>query len=122
MSKTIMVVDDLFGVRLMVSFAVRDSGYEVVEAMDGMDALAKLDSEPSLSLIITDLRMARLDGIGLIKGVRSHETHRDTPIIMITTESDESIPSDGLESGATDSIPKPFRPEQLIEVVRRILA
>lgn len=122
MSKTIMVVDDLFGVRQMVSFAVRDSGYDVVEAMDGLDALAKLDSQPHLSLIITDLRMPRLDGIGLIKGVRSHETHRDTPIIMITTESDESTTLDGLRSGATDSIPKPFRPEQLMEIVRKLLA
>lgn len=122
MSKTIMVVDDSSGVRQIVSFVVRNSGYEVVEAEDGLDALAKLDDQSSLSLIITDLYMPRLDGIGLIKSVRNHKTHGLTPIIMITTEWDESKQSEGQEAGATDWIPKPFRPEQLMEAIDKALA
>jgi two-component system chemotaxis response regulator CheY len=122
MSKTVMVVDDSSGVRQIVSFVVRNSGYEVIEAEDGLDALAKLDGQSSISLIITDLCMPRLDGIELIKTVRNHKVHGFTPIIMITTEWDESKRSEGQKAGATDWIPKPFRPEQLMEVVTRILA
>ena len=117
-----MVVDDSLGVRQIVSFIVKNSGYDVVEAVDGLDAMTKLESQPSLSLIITDLHMPRLDGIGLIRGVRKHKTHGLIPIIIITTESDDMRRTEGEEAGATDWIPKPFRPEQLMEAITKVLA
>ncbi len=121
MSKTIMVVDDSCSVRQVVSFVVRNGGYEVIEAEDGLDALEKIDGETSLSMIITDLHMPRLDGIGLIKSIRNHKTYGPIPIIMLSTESDEGERLEGKEAGATEWISKPFRPDQLMDAIRRAL-
>jgi len=120
MSKRIMTVDDSASVRQMVSFTLRQAGYEVVEAVDGKDALSKLDGNP-VHMVITDLNMPNLDGIGLIKGVRSNTAYKFIPIIMLTTESQESKKLEGKQAGATGWIVKPFKPEQLISVTKRVL-
>ncbi len=120
MSKRIMTVDDSASVRQMVSFTLRQAGYEVVEAVDGRDALSKLDDKP-VHMVITDLNMPNLDGIGLIKGVRSHTAYKFIPIIMLTTESQESRKLEGKQAGATGWIVKPFKPEQLISVTKKVL-
>jgi two-component system chemotaxis response regulator CheY len=115
-----MTVDDSASVRQMVSFTLRQAGYEVVEAVDGKDALSKLDGNP-VHMVITDLNMPNLDGIGLIKGVRSNTAYKFIPIIMLTTESQESKKLEGKQAGATGWIVKPFKPEQLISVTKRVL-
>ncbi len=120
MSKCIMTVDDSASVRQMVSFTLRQAGYEVVEAVDGKDALSKLDGNP-VHMVITDLNMPNLDGIGLIKGVRSNAAYKFIPIIMLTTESQESKKLEGKQAGATGWIVKPFKPEQLISVTKKVL-
>jgi len=120
MSKTIMVVDDSTSVRQMVAFTVKNCGYEVVEAKDGQDALSKIDGK-AIDMIVTDLNMPNLDGIGLIKGVRAKPSHRFIPIIMLTTESQESKKTEGRQAGATGWIVKPFRPEQLVGVIKKVL-
>ena len=120
MSKRIMAVDDSASVRQMVSFTLRQAGYEVVEAVDGKDALSKLDGS-QVHMVITDLNMPNLDGIGLIKGVRSHTSYRFIPVIMLTTESQESKKLEGRQAGATGWIVKPFKPEQLVSVVKKVL-
>ncbi len=120
MSKRIMTVDDSASVRQMVSFTLRQAGYEVVEAVDGKDALRKLDGNP-VHMVITDLNMPNLDGIGLIKGVRSTAAYKFIPIIMLTTESQESKKLEGKQAGATGWIVKPFKPEQLISVTKKVL-
>jgi len=120
MSKTIMVVADSTSVRQMVAFTVKNSGYEVIEAKDGKDALTKIDGQ-AIDMIVTDLNMPNLDGIGLIKGVRAQPSHRFIPIIMLTTESQEAKKSEGRQAGATGWIVKPFRPEQLVGVIRKVL-
>jgi two-component system chemotaxis response regulator CheY len=120
MSKRIMTVDDSASVRQMVSFTLRQAGYEVVAAVDGKDALSKLDGNP-VHMVITDLNMPNLDGIGLIKGVRSNTAYKFIPIIMLTTESQESKKLEGKQAGATGWIVKPFKPEQLISVTKRVL-
>ncbi len=120
MSKRIMAVDDSASIRQMVGFTLRQAGYEVVEAVDGKDALSKLDGNP-VHMVITDLNMPNLDGIGLIKGVRSHATFKFIPIIMLTTESQESKKLEGKQAGATGWIVKPFKPEQLVAVARKVL-
>ncbi len=120
MPKVIMTVDDSASVRQMVSFTLKQSGYDVVEAVDGKDGLQKL-AGTKVDMIITDLNMPNLDGIGLIKGARALPTCKFIPIIMLTTESQDSKKSEGKTAGATGWIVKPFKPEQLIGVVKKVL-
>ncbi|MEW6419552.1 MAG: response regulator [Nitrospirota bacterium] len=120
MGKIIMTVDDSASIRQMVSYTLRNAGYDVVEAVDGKDALAKLDLKP-VHMLIADLNMPNLDGIGLIREVRSRPTCKFIPIIMLTTESQESKKQEGKAAGATGWIVKPFKPEQLLAVVKKVL-
>ncbi len=120
MSKRIMTVDDSATVRQMLAFTLQDAGYEVVEAADGAEALEKLGREP-VHMLITDLNMPKLDGIDLIRQVRKNPANRFMPIIMLTTESQETKKQEGKSAGATGWIVKPFKPEQLLAVVRKVL-
>ncbi len=120
MSKTIMTVDDSASVRQMVSFTLRDAGYEVIEASDGMDALAKLNNQ-SPAMVITDLNMPNLDGIGLIRELRAKPACKFIPIVMLTTESQAEKKQEGRSAGATGWIVKPFKPDQLLAVVKKVL-
>ena len=120
MSKTIMTADDSASVRQMVAFTLKQNGYDVIEAVDGRDALTKLNTQ-KVDMLITDLNMPNLDGIGLIKGVRSGSLNRLIPIVMLTTESHDSRKMEGKAAGATGWIIKPFKPEQLIGVVKKVL-
>ena len=120
MAKRIMTVDDSASVRQMVGFTLRHAGYEVVEAADGAEALIKLDSEP-VDLVLADLNMPKVDGIELIRKVRAEPQLRFTPIVMLTTESQERRKQDGKAAGATGWIVKPFRPDQLVSGVKRVI-
>jgi two-component system chemotaxis response regulator CheY len=103
----------------LVRFTLSDAGYDVIEAVDGCDALAKLTG--TVHLIVTDLNMPNLDGIGLIREARANPAHKFTPIIMLTTESQDSRKTEGKTAGATGWIVKPFKPEQLLAVVKKVL-
>ena len=120
MSKTIMTVDDSASIRQMVAFTLGQAGYQVVQAVDGKDALSKLQGCP-VCMVITDLNMPNMDGIELIKQVRSNSECRFIPIIMLTTESQSEKKTEGKEAGATGWIVKPFKPEQLLAVVKKVL-
>ncbi len=120
MTKVIMTADDSASVRQMVSFTLKERGYEVVEACDGRDALQKLGNG-KVDMLITDLNMPNLDGIGLIKGVRALPACKFIPIIMLTTESQDARKQEGKAAGATGWIVKPFTPEQLLGVVKKVL-
>ena len=120
MSKVIMTVDDSASVRQMVSFTLRGAGYEVVEAVDGRDALAKKDGRPP-HMVITDLNMPNLDGVGLIRALRTDPACRFIPIVMLTTESQAEKKLEGKAAGATGWIVKPFRPDQLLAVIKKVL-
>ena len=119
MAKVILTVDDSSSVRQMVRFTLSDAGYTVVEAVDGEDALAKLANP--VNLVITDLNMPRLDGIGLIRRVRTIPACKGIPILMLTTESQESRKQEGKAAGATGWIVKPFTPQQLLAIIKRLL-
>ena len=119
MSKTILTVDDSASVRQAVGFTLRSAGYEVIEASDGREALAQLNR--TIHLVITDLNMPVLDGIGVVKGVRASAAHKYVPVIVLTTESQESRKLEAKNAGATGWIVKPFKPEQLIAVVKKVL-
>jgi two-component system, chemotaxis family, chemotaxis protein CheY len=120
MSKVIMTVDDSASVRQMVSFTLRDAGYGVVEAVDGKDALTKANGN-ALHMVITDLNMPNLDGIGLIRALRANPACKFIPIVMLTTESQIEKKQEGKTAGATGWIVKPFKPEQLLAVVKKVL-
>jgi two-component system, chemotaxis family, chemotaxis protein CheY len=120
MNKTIVTVDDSASVRQMVCFILKEAGYNVIEACDGKDALSKI-SNNTIHLIITDLNMPNMDGIEFIKNVRANPAHKFVPIIMLTTESQESKKMEGKHAGATGWIVKPFKPEQLLAVVKKVI-
>jgi two-component system chemotaxis response regulator CheY len=119
MSKFILTVDDSISVRQVVSFALRDAGYDNLQACDGREALAKLSGD--VQLVITDLNMPVMDGLNLIRHIRAGSTNRYVPIIVLTTESQPAKKQEAKAAGATGWIVKPFRPEQLIAVVQRVL-
>ena len=120
MNKTIMTVDDSASVRQMVSFTLKEAGYNVIEASDGKAALEKIqNAEPNL--IVTDLNMPVMNGIELIKNIRSQPKHKFVPIIMLTTESQNEKKLEGKSAGATGWIVKPFSQEQLLMVVKKVL-
>jgi len=117
--KVILTVDDSASVRQMVKFTLSDAGYTVIEAVDGKDALTKLTG--AVNMVITDLNMPNLDGIGLIRGVRANPACKGIPIVMLTTESQESRKQEGRQAGATGWIVKPFTTQQLLGVVKRLI-
>jgi two-component system chemotaxis response regulator CheY len=119
MAKTIMIVDDSASLRQVVKIALGKAGYEVIEASDGKDALAKLDGR-KVHLIISDVNMPNLDGIGLVKAVKALPAYRFTPIIMLTTESQEDKKREGQAAGAKAWVVKPFQPEQMLAAVAKL--
>lgn len=118
MNKRILIADDSASMRQLVSFALRDAGFEVIESINGRDALSKMDGT-KIDLIVTDLNMPEMDGIELIRQVRRKPGYRFIPVIMLTTESQESKKQEGKQAGASGWIVKPFTPEQLVETVKR---
>ena len=120
MSKTIMIVDDSVSIRQMVGHALKGSGYDVVEAPDGQAALDTAKTR-ALDLVITDQNMPRLDGIGLTKALRAEARHSRTPILILTTEASEDMKSKGKAAGATGWLVKPFEPNKLLEVVKKVI-
>lgn len=120
MSKVILTADDSSSVRQMVSFTLKGAGYTVIEAVDGKDALAKTNSH-AVHMVLTDLNMPNMNGIDLIKSLRSEPQYKFIPIIMLTTESQDTKKQEGKAAGATGWIVKPFKPEQLLAVVKKVL-
>lgn len=119
MSKIIMIVDDSSTMRQMVSFTLTSAGYEVVEAQDGLDALAKSTAR-TMDLFLTDLNMPNLDGIQLTRRLRATPAYEFTPIVLLTTESQKERKMEGRAAGATGWIVKPFQVEQLLAVVKKV--
>lgn len=121
MAKSILIVDDAISMRGLVAITLRGAGYETVEAGDGKDALAKLAGGARFDMILTDLNMPSLDGIGLIKAVKAMAKYKFLPIVMLTTESQEDKKREGQLAGAKAWIVKPFKPETLLAVVKKII-
>ena len=120
MAKTILAVDDSSSIRQMVSFTLKSAGYEVLEAIDGMDGLEKAKAN-QIDLVLTDQNMPRMDGLTLVRNLRATPKHRATPILILTTESTDEMKGQGRAAGATGWLVKPFDPQKLIAVVRKVL-
>ncbi len=120
MAHTLLIVDDSASMRQMVSFTLKDAGYDVIAASNGKDALTKLDGV-KISMVITDLNMPEMDGIELIKQLRNRSGFKFVPIVMLTTESQDAKKMAGKQAGASGWIVKPFKPAQLIDTIRKFV-
>ena len=116
----ILAVDDSPSMRKMVSFTLTGAGYQVVEAVDGVDAFEKAQAQ-SFDLVLTDQNMPRLDGLSLTRKLREHPQFKTIPILMLTTESSDLMKHAGRAAGATGWLVKPFDPERLLEVLKKVI-
>lgn len=120
MAKTIMVVDDSPSLRQVVNIALKGAGYDVIEACDGKDALLKLDGK-KINLIISDVNMPNMNGIDMVKEIKQRAEYKFTPIIMLTTESQEAMKQAGKEAGVKAWVVKPFKPDQMLDAVSKLV-
>jgi two-component system chemotaxis response regulator CheY len=120
MAKKILIVDDSSSVRTVARMALREKGYEVIEAANGQEALAKLDGE-RCNLVISDVNMPVMDGITLLKEIKRHPNYKFTPVIMLTTEAGEDKKQEGRAAGAKAWITKPFQPQSLVDAVAKLI-
>ena len=121
MAKTALVVDDSTSMRQMVGFTLESAGFEVIQGINGQEALDLLIQAGSVDVIITDLNMPVMDGIEFIKAVRVLPKSAFTPILMLTTESGDERKLQAKAAGATGWIVKPFQPEVLLRVVQKVM-
>ncbi|CAD5374661.1 Chemotaxis regulator - transmits chemoreceptor signals to flagelllar motor components CheY [Rubrivivax sp. A210] len=119
MGKTIMIVDDSASMRQVVGIALKGAGYAVLEGKDGRDALTKLTGQ-KIHLIISDVNMPNMDGIAFVKAVKQLANYKFTPIMMLTTESEEGKKREGQAAGARAWVVKPFQPEHLLGAVAKL--
>lgn len=117
---TILAVDDSASMRQMVAHTLKQAGHDVQEAADGQKALTAARSK-AFNLVISDVNMPVMDGIALIKELRTLPSYKFTPILMLTTEAGADKKQEGKAAGATGWIVKPFNPDQLLSVVNRVL-
>jgi len=120
MAKTVLIVDDSASIRQVSGITLKGAGYEVLEAGDGKAGLAKLDGR-KVHLIITDINMPVMDGITFIKEVKKLASYRFTPIMVLTTESEEKKKVQGREAGAKAWVIKPFQPAQILDAVSKLI-
>jgi len=120
MSPAIMVVDDSPSVRRLMGFSLSEANYRVVEASNGEEALAMFDQE-NVSMVITDLNMPKMDGLQLIRELRGGRASRFMPIVLLTGESEDEHRQRGKEAGASAWLNKPFKPQQLLQMVRMVM-
>lgn len=120
MPNTIMTVDDASTMRQMIVFTLKSAGHDVLQACDGKDALSQLTSR-KIDLVITDVNMPNMNGIELTRELRKLPHMQRTPILILTTESEQSKKMEGRSAGATGWIVKPFNQESLLQVVGKVL-
>ncbi|MBC2731915.1 response regulator [Thiobacillus sp.] len=120
MAKTILIVDDSASIRQVVGLTLKGAGYDVVDAVDGRDALGKLDGR-KLHLVISDVNMPNMDGISFVKEMKAMPAYKFTPVIMLTTEGSEAKKRDGQMAGAKAWVVKPFQPAQMLDAVSKLI-
>jgi len=120
MSKKVLLVDDSVTVRQSVAYVMEQNNFVVTQGVYGVDGVSKAKSD-KFDLIITDINMPNMNGIGLIKEVRNLPEYRFTPILVLTTESEASKVQEGKEAGATGWLVKPFNSEKLLATIAKVL-
>lgn len=119
MSKTILTIDDSASMRQMVAMTLKSAGHQVLEAGDGSEGYTQATSN-TVHAVITDLNMPVMNGIEFIRKFRQHPASKGVPIILLTTESDETLKAEAKAAGATGWIVKPFKQDQLLAVIRKV--
>jgi two-component system chemotaxis response regulator CheY len=119
-AKTALIVDDSTSMRQMVSFTMKEAGFDVLEGVNGQDALKRVEGQ-RVDVVVTDLNMPVMDGITFIRQLRTNPLYKFTPILMLTTESQDSKKQEGKAAGATGWIIKPFNPQQLLGIITRVV-
>ena len=120
MTAHILTVDDSASIRMTTKITLTNAGYQVTEAVDGMDGIGKLNAG-QFDLIITDLNMPNMDGLTMIRELRKIPAHMGVPVIFLTTESDGELRQQAKAAGATGWLTKPFDPENLVKIARKVL-
>ena len=121
MKKNILIIDDSESIREVIASGLETAGYTVIKGINGEDGLKCLENNPDVELIITDLNMPVMDGITFLKEVRKSEKHKYLPVIILTTESQETKKQEARTAGATGWIIKPFSKEKLINVIKKVV-
>ena len=117
---SILAVDDSVSMRQLVTFTLKEAGFEVIEAVDGVDAMTKAQAKRA-DLVLTDVNMPNMDGISLIRNLRQLPPYKFTPMLLLTTESAPEKKAEGKAAGATGWIVKPFNPEQLVATISKVI-
>jgi two-component system chemotaxis response regulator CheY len=120
MAKKVLIVDDSASMRQLIAFTLERAGFEVAQGVNGKDGLVQL-AKHKPQLIISDLNMPEMDGLEFIRQLRTLASSRLTPVLMLTTENDSNKKQQGKSAGATGWLVKPFQPEQLLQVIARVL-
>lgn len=120
MAKTILIVDDSSSLRTIVKMSLTRAGFDVIEASDGRDALARLDQAAKVHLVVSDVNMPNMDGIAFLTAVKAHPNYRFTPVVMLTTEGADAKKDAGRAAGAKAWIIKPFNPPVLLDAVSKL--
>lgn len=120
MSKTILTVDDSPSIRRMVRMTLQEAGYTVIEGIDGQDGLEKATAS-RVDAIIVDQNMPRLDGIGMIRALRKHPNGQGVPVVVLSTESEDTLKQQARDAGALGWMVKPFTQDKLLAVVRKVV-
>lgn len=121
MSKKVLVVDDSPTVRQQVGLALKQAGFEVVEATDGADGIAKIGADSSIGMVILDVNMPRMNGLEMLEAVKAGGNNAQLPIIMLTSEGQQSLIERAKKAGAKGWIVKPFKAELLVAAVKKLI-
>ena len=119
MAKPVLLIDDSGSFRTVIGLTLKNAGYPFEEAIDGVDALAKIAAKP-FGAVVCDLNMPRMNGFDFVKRLRALPEHRFTPVLMLTTESQTAKKSEGKALGVTAWLSKPFQPASLVHAMKSI--
>ena len=117
--KKVLAVDDSKSLRQMISFTLRGAGFDVIEAENGQEAL-EISRKEAFNAVLTDQNMPQMDGLTLVRSLRALPGYQKIPILMLTTESSDEMKQQGRAAGASGWIVKPFNPERLIEIIKKV--
>jgi len=116
----ILVVDDSPSVRQQVGLALRQAGFQVIEAGDGAEGVTAIDADPSIAMVICDVNMPRMNGLEMIEKVKGDSKNADLPIMMLTSEGQQSLIERAKKAGAKGWVVKPFKAELLVAAVKKL--
>jgi two-component system, chemotaxis family, chemotaxis protein CheY len=121
MPAKVLVVDDSRTIRQQVGVALTNAGYEMVEAEDGTQGLTAIAAHADLALVICDINMPNMNGLDMLAALKLDGAHAQLPVVMLTTEGKADLIQRARDTGAKGWIVKPFKPDQLVAVVRKIV-